>query len=577
VDIEVGVEKDISFDHPNNYAMLCVGLQMEKGFAYILGEEALNPKKTIEVDGVDQIVSDDDKKGLVWEVFKRFLQRTKIIAHNGKFDLAGLFPHLGGLELFFDTMLAHYALDERVGGQLHGLKVLAVELLGAPKYDDEIQRFVPRGGNYALIPRPILYKYNAYDVSCTWDLFELFQERLDRDGVRRVHDFLVAASNQLMYLELNGIGFDIAYSNALQTDYLTRLDEVDSLVQELTKIPTFNPRSPKQVKEFLHDQGIRVSTTNEDTLKRILERLNPASTAAKFIQALLRSRKETKLYGTYVKGLRKRVYRRRIHTTYLLHGTTSGRLASRNPNLQNIVRDKMIKKQFRVTHEDNIFIQADYKQAEGRVIATLAQDDYLREIFADPDIDMFNELSDSLYGTGNWTKEDRVRTKAFFYGLSYGREAFSIALEYNMTVREAEKRLRDFMDLIPATAKWQEQTKRRVLSGEDLVTPFGRKRRFYLITDENRKDVLNEALSYLPQSTASDICLSALIRLRPMLRGMGWIRLTVHDALVVECPERYRDTVSTLLQESMLEEGRRFTDYVPFAVDLSYGKTYGDL
>jgi DNA polymerase I-like protein with 3'-5' exonuclease and polymerase domains len=237
----------------------------------------------------------------------------------------------------------------------------------------------------------------------------------------------------------------------------------------------------------------------------------------------------------------------------------------------------MIKKQFRVTHEDNIFIQADYKQAEGRVIATLAQDDYLREIFANPDIDMFNELSDSLYGTGNWTKEDRVRTKAFFYGLSYGREAFSIALEYNMTVREAEKRLRDFMDLIPATAKWQEQTKRRVLSGEDLVTPFGRKRRFYLITDENRKDVLNEALSYLPQSTASDICLSALIRLRPMLRGMGWIRLTVHDALVVECPERYRDTVSTLLQESMLEEGRRFTDYVPFAVDLSYGKTYGDL
>jgi DNA polymerase-1 len=274
-----------------------------------------------------------------------------------------------------------------------------------------------------------------------------------------------------------------------------------------------------------------------------------------------------------------------VYTTYLLHGTTSGRLSSRNPNLQNIVRDKLIRKQFSVSSPDNVLIQADYKQAEGRVIATLARDEYLRSIFSDPNADIFDTLTCQLYkisldevrnGSAE-SKEKRIRTKAYFYGLSYGRQAYSIAMEYNMSPAEAERNLREFMRLIPATALWQEDTKRRVLNGEDLVTFFGRKRRFHLITDENQKDVLNEALSYLPQSTASDICLKALIRLRPMLKGLGWIRLTIHDALVVECPKANQEKVTEMLRTVMLEEGAKFTTYVPFAVDVSYGPTWGDL
>lgn len=271
------------------------------------------------------------------------------------------------------------------------------------------------------------------------------------------------------------------------------------------------------------------------------------------------------------------MYRGRVYTTYLLHGTTSGRLASRNPNLQNIVRDKAIRRQFAVSKPENILIQADFKQAEGRVITTLAQDPYLRDIFSNPEVDMFNELSDQLYGKGRWGKEERVRTKAFFYGLSYGREAYSIALEYKMPVSEAERRLRDFMSLIPATAAWQQEVRERVLNGEDLVTPFGRRRRFWLITEQNQKDVLNEALSFLPQSTSSDICLSAFTRLRPMLRGLGFIRLTIHDALVVECPEQLRDRVAAVLVDEMEKAGRDYTDYVPFVTDVSFGKSWGDL
>jgi uracil-DNA glycosylase family 4 len=575
IDIEVGIEKDTAFDHPNNYELLSVGLCWARNQAHVIGEEAL-------------------KFEVVRQLLDKLLRRSKLIGHNGKFDLAGLYPLFPRLELWFDTMLAHYALDERSGG--HGLKVLAVELLGAPQYDDEIKRFVPRGGSYANIPRPLLYKYNAYDVACTWALYELFTEDMEHQStedwpyewlpvksLRDWHDFLVSASNQLMYLELNGIAIDRAYNTQLQGEYLERLENIEKQIDEIVKAATngdkefINPRSPKQIKEFLKTQRVEVESTNADTLTRLSERVAADSALGEFLRTLLTHRRQQKLYGTYVKGIRSRLYRGRVYTTYMLHGTTSGRLASRNPNLQNIVRDKPIRRQFSTTSPDNVLIQGDYKQAEGRVVATLSQDEFLRDTFCNTDVDIFDNLGDQFFGVGNHGKEERIRIKAFFYGLAYGREAPSIALEYKWSLGETQQMLRDFMGLMPGVTQWQNDIKRHVLKEQYLITPFGRRRRFSLITDQNRRDVLNEALSYLPQSTASDICLSALIHLRPLLRGLAFIRLTIHDALVVECHRDREQEVSDLLRETMVGVAREFTDFVPFTVDISSGPSWGDL
>lgn len=588
VDIEVGIEKDTAFDHPNEYDLLCVGIAYGKRKAVVFGSGAL-------------------EDGRVCDALRQLFKKLKVIAHNGKFDLAGLWPKFGHIDLWADTMLANYCLDERPGQ--HGLKVLAVEKLGAPKYDDEIHQYVPKGGNYADIPRPILYKYNAYDVAVTWDIWELLEPLLDNvtdeanwpytgkpfKTLRDVHDFMVKAAVQLMYLELNGITLDKPYGRELVGEFQERLEKIEDRLDSICskgerKMYTprrgepfmgwtnpINPRSPKQIKEFLLSQRIDVPKTDVDTLEPLLERVSEESTAFKFIKELLRHRKQQKLYSTYVEGIRKRAYRGRVHTTYTLHGTTSGRLASRNPNLQNIVRDKSIRKQFTVSKPGNVLLQRDYKQAEGRVVATLAQDEYLASIFNTPEIDIFDNLSNQLYGEGKWGKEERVRTKAFFYGISYGREAASIAFEYDIPLREAKKLMADFTDLIPQTVKWQEGIRKRVVRGDDLVTPFGRRRRFHLITDQNKHSVFNEALSFLPQSTASDICLSALTDLRPMLRGHGFIRLTIHDALVAECSEDKAEYVGKLMGEVMEEKGRLFTDYVPFATDLTIGRHWGEL
>lgn len=567
IDIEVGFDKDTDFDHPNNYELLCIGVAYGYNKAVVFGENAL-------------------KFPSVVAALKKLFQSKKLIGHNGKFDLAGLFPKFGILKLWFDTMLASYTLDERPGN--HGLKVIAVEKLGAPKYDEEIRKYIPRRGNYGDIPRPILYKYNAYDVCCTWAIKEIFVEQLEKAGTRHVHDFLVEAANQLMYLELNGIAIDRKYSDELMQQYIGRLqvleEEMDAIVAESTghldtPMTSINPRSPMQIKNYLASQGVKVASTNADTLDVLLEKLPKGSARFRFVSVLLRYRREHKLYSTYVVGIRKRLYRGRVYTTYLLHGTTSGRLASRNPNLQNIVRDKAIRRQFAVSHPDNVLIQCDYKQAEARVMAYLAQDEYLRSILSrtDEGYDFFNELSDQLYGVGKWGKEERIRTKAFFYGIGYGREAHSIGMEYGLTPQEAQKRYNDFTSLFPGVMKWQDDIRKLVLSGRPLQSPFGRRRHFFLITDQNKKDVFNEALSYLPQSTASDICLRALIKVRPMLRGKGFVRLTIHDALIVETHRDKADEVGLLLASTMASEGASFTDYVPFPVDLSIGRSWGDL
>jgi uracil-DNA glycosylase family 4 len=558
LDIECGVEKDASFVHPSEYPLLCLGIAFAPKKAVVLGEAAVNHPRVI-------------------NALRHVLPRTRIIAHNGKFDLAGLRALLGKQTLWFDTMLASSCIDERPGR--HGLKQLSIERLGAPDYEQEIRKYVPRSGNYGDIPRKILYRYNAYDVVCTWDLYELFVSIMSDDD-RRKHDFLVRAANSLIELELSGITFDLEYNKELHEQFEEEITGIEHDIKELIG-HGINPRSVKQVQEYYHSHNLILPTTGADFLKELSEKLD--GEVLEFTTKLLHHRKRAKLYGTYVKGLAKRVSHNKIYTTYLLHGTTSGRLSSRDPNLQNVVREEYIRNQFTASNADMVLVQLDYKQAEGRVIATLAQDEYLRGIFADETRDIFAELCNDVFGVGKWGKEQRVTMKSIFYGNAYGREAPSIAKalkldhKVEMSVQEVSAMMREFNALIPQVGAWQAKIKHQVLSGEDLVTPYGRRRSFWLITDKNKKDVLNEALSFLPQSIASDICLEALVDVQPMLAELATLRLTIHDALVFECHKDSVDSVARLVKERMLASARRFTDYVPFSVDVTSGFRWGEL
>lgn len=548
VDIEAGFEKDTEFDHPDRFDMLCVGIGYAKGKVAVIGEVALRDPRV---------------KGALGHL----IRTKKWIAHNGKFDMAGLRRYAKGT-LYFDTMLASYLLDERRG--TNGLKYLAVEYLGAPQYDDEIKRYVSKGESYGVVPRDLLYKYNAYDVACTWDLYELYTRQLEEEGLREQHDFLVQASDMLMQCEIPGVKIDLEYLTYLTDHYLDRIKDLDKALSKWVD----NPRSPKQVTEALLAMGVKVTTTNKEMLNLLIEKVNPEGQTFAFLDLMLQSRKETKLYGTYVKGVRKRLHAGHVHPTFLIHGTTTGRLSCRNPNLQNVPRDSVIKRMY-IPEDGCVFVQGDYAQAELRVIATLAQDEYLRSVFNEGR-DIHGEVAYRFFGAG-WTKEQRVRAKAVVFGLAYGREAFSLAQEFKIPVREAQTYLDDFFSVIPDVVRWRESIKQRVLvDQDDLISPFGRHRRYWLITPDNQKDVLKEAYAFLPQATASDINLHAAIRLR---RDHGLdVRILVHDSILVNCPEADATDVAALMANVMKQTAAdTFSRYVPFEVDTAIGKNWGDL
>lgn len=567
-DIETGLEKDNSFDHPNNYELLCIGFSLDSRSALVIGKQAL---KYISV------------RHMLIDV----LSKKDVIAHNGKFDLAGLYPLFKDRtpRLFFDTMIASYVLDERSG--IHGLEYLSIEYLNAPSWKKMIQ------GTHAETELETLYEYNAYDCAATYRLYEMFARRLEGESLRGLHDFLCSAAQQLMYLELNGIAIDLNVNRELTERYKEIIGEVEGRLEriiekaigdkEYDKKAVFNPRSPKQVKEVLSDLGIQAPKTDETVLKEVCDKTVPDSYSFDFASTLLEHRRQQKIFGTYVKGITKRTYQGRIYPTFMLHSTTTGRLSCRNPNLQNVVRDKYIKAQFVPSKPGHSFINMDYKQAELRVLTWLAQEEYFRDVFVNGR-DLFNELMPRLYGdtsrlSPERQKDLRVRVKAYVYGLSYGREAASIAAEHKLSLADAQRGMDAFFEVIPNVVAFQKRIRHQVLNEDkDLISPFGRHRRFWLITQENKKDIMNEALAFLPQSTASDICLSAAIRLRQDLKGIGYIRNIVHDSVLVETHDDYVEEVSRHMKQVAIEEGNKLVDnYVPFDVDVDVGKSWGEV
>lgn len=575
VDIEVDIDKDSGFDHPNQYGMLCVGLGYDRGKVLVLSERDMGSEEV------------QDRLGQLFE-------RHRLVFQNGKFDCAGLFPLLGDVNAWFDTMLASYALDERPG--IHGLEYMGIEHLGTPDWKHALDKWQPKKNGYGVIPRPVLYQYNAYDLAVTYDLAYLFMERLEKEGLRRVHDNLVKWGNQLKFLELNGIAIDRKYIRELDAQFVqsitVRKDKINELVDKnYDKFGGINPNSPQQLKKFFFDQGITLSSTDADTMDVLLKRkvLPNEETVRPFIELLLEHRSEAKAHGTYVKGMAKRLYRGKVHSTFLLHGTVTGRLSSRNPNLQNITRDvegkPSIRRLFVPTSDENIFVQTDYSQAELRVLSYLASDKYFRRIFNDGTIDVFDDLTPILYPGADRSKMSkeawkalRIRVKAYVYGVSYGRSEFSIAREFGISVAEARAGMERFFDVIPEIVSFRERTRQAVLDGEDLITPWGRHRRYTLITDENRDNIMNEALAFLPQSTASDMCLQAMAWSRVELRGHAFIRNIVHDSILLECKKSKVDYVTQVVERNMIESAKTIVgDYVKFAVETTVGDNWGAL
>lgn len=514
----------------------------------------------------------------------------KWIWHNGKFDtsflrVVGVRARVDG-----DTMLMHYALDEARG--THDLKQLAGDYLGAPDYKLELRKYLPRvSDSFELVPRPVLYKYQAKDADCTGQLYPLLRVQLERHPtlVKLYEDLLIPASHFLQRVEARGMYVNQPYLDELEKKLETVLTaQHEAILEEVagywdpeqysretgakTAPVQFNPGSPLQLRWVLSKNLKRtVATTREDTLIKLPQ--------SRLVKALLKYRETAKALSTYVRGIRGEIDPDgRVRSTYLLHGTATGRLSSRGPNMQNIPRDKTIRNVFQAP-PGRLLVEMDYSQIELRVLAYLSGDQFLRDVYM-RGRDLHDEVALALFGP-KFTKEQRVRAKFVNFGIAYGRGAGSIASEFGIPYEEASRMIKEWFRRAPEARDFIMECRRAPNLGKSMETLFGRRRRFGLITNENRNALENEAVNFPMQSTASDITLTFAMRYDRDLRvkwGAGVVNL-IHDSVLIEVPQSANvEAMIGWTADKMRKHPQEVLETdMPFEVSISKGTLWGDI
>ena len=540
----------------------------------------------------------------------RFLlnPKRKLIAHNMKFDFRTLSAQLGRrIYGHMDTQLLHHAINPGAGE--HGLKALAAKYLGAPDWDSTSKQYVK--GNYKerpdeyyypreawakyytkfgkvkvgfeAIPRAVLYEYNAWDVYWTWHLMEYLVDLSD-ERVRKVALHEYRMGNFFQDVESYGMQVDEQQLNYLAEKFSAQRAEGMAKLAELVS-PEFNPNSPAQVREVLASANIPVKSTDANTLEDLLAGgVHPK--VREFIETLFHVRGATKNIGTYNEGIRKRMHNGRVYPSYLVHGTNTGRMSSRDPNIQNIPRDKALRKLFTVSNTERFdFLEVDYSQAELRVMAVLSGDPYLISLFQDGMPDFFDSLLPTTFPRADidsWdaqTKKDsRAKLKGVIYGLSYGRKAPAIAHALDMPVAEAAEIIDNYFNAAPEFYQWRQDVEYKALSHDGVIeTVFGRRFQSEIVTGRSKTNVVNSALAFLPQSTASDICVSAAMEIHKWAPEYGArIIGSIHDAILVESPKEHTEEIAKRMQlEMAASASRALGTTVPFATDAEWGTSWG--
>lgn len=515
----------------------------------------------------------------------------KLIAHNMKFDFRSL-TAITGCEIkgHLDTMLLHHVINP--GAREHGLKALAQKYLGAPEWEkDQKQYFVKGNPDFAQIPREILYEYNAGDVYWTYHLYRFLSKIVEgNERLMKMARFEFAAGNLFQDVENNGIAVDLDYLSELEVYYTAEKERVIATLRQMTNYDKFNPNSPVQVKQVFSNMGIELTSTAEGVLEELKPQLGKQ--AKDFVDLLLEYRGYTKMLGTYVNGITKRIHNGNlVYPTFKVHGTNTGRLSAADPNVQNIPRDtdgKSLRRIFvpRSDDQERVLLSVDYSQAELRVMACLSGDEYLISLFQEDSPDFFDALMPVAFPRldldaidKNEKKNKRAKLKGVIYGLSYGRKEFAIAKSLDMPVYEAKQIITNYFKQAPQLYDWRMWITEVALSADTVLeTPFGRYFQSEVVTGRNKQNVINSSLAFLPQSTASDLCVSAAIEVHKKLKARwkdSYIVATIHDAILIDCPKEQVESIAEMVQLEMRESGRRtFGDTVVFATDATWGTSW---
>jgi DNA polymerase-1 len=532
---------------------------------------------------------DDETYAHLVQRLTKIFQQKKVFGHNFlSFDQKWV-RSLFGVEYChtdFDTMLAHYLLDEERG--THGLERLALVYTTMP----------PWKAMFSLADTTSLCQYLCRDVDATWRLRQVFESMLTPKFRWLLNDLLLPLSDVLVDVEYKGVRVAGDALDKLNKVLKQKIGGLTGKIRSRQHIrlwesannQEFNPGSSQQLSDVMENYMRlkcikRTGSGAYSTDKEVLSHYS----SKPLIADIQMWRGLGKLHATYVEQMRRELGEDgHAHTSYKPHGTTTGRLASASPNLQNLPREDTVKKVLDdgslikamfVPDEGHCFLQADYSQIELRILACLSCDPAFLKIFHDG-LDAHAAVAAEVYKIpiDEVTKAQRTSAKGLNFGIPYGMGEDTLIQRFvaaGNTEAGARAFLADHKTTFPGVWNYMAQQERLIRTQKYQETPLGRRRRYTEITPE----AVRQAYNFPIQSVASDLTLLSIIRIHHALLRMNLparIVLTVYDSIILSVQMDRFWQVARVVKHLM--ESLAFPWLtVPIKADLEAGMDWGHL
>ena len=517
----------------------------------------------------------------------------KKIGQNIKYDIMVLKKYGIQINPFEDTMLLSYTLD--AGLNRHNLDLLSEIHLGHKtiQYKDLVGSGKKKL-NFNEVDINKATEYAAEDADVTFRLYKYFKTRLDEDKLNSIYEnFEKPMVSVLSKMEENGIKVDKDYLVDLSKKFQNRISKTEKQIFIISK-KEFNIGSPKQLGEIIYNdlKIAKLKKTKKGglaTSANVLEDL--AFSGHEFPKLVLEWRQLSKLKNTYTDALQDHINNKtgRVHTSFLLAATNTARLASSDPNLQNIpiksTDGREIRKAF-ISEKRNILISADYNQIEMRILADLADVKELKKAFKNND-DIHSITASQVFNLDikKVSQEHRRKAKAINFGIIYGITQYGLAKQISVSNQEALDFINAYFLKFPEIKEYMNNTIKLCRRNGHVKNIFGRKIHLRGINDKNfsvRSFQERAAINAPIQSSAADIIRLAMIKIDEKLKNNKKLKakmlLQIHDELIFECATSEKKTVINFIKEEMesVKKSEFHIFSIPLEVSVNSGYTWGE-
>ena len=519
---------------------------------------------------------------------------VKKIGQNIKFDFIILYKQDIKMNSMEDTMLMSYVLD--AGKNRHNMDTLSeIHLNHKTITFKEMVGTGKKEINFSEVELQKAMEYAAEDADITYRLYKIFNKNLKTEKLTNIYEIFEKPLIEILALmEIEGIRIDSKFLKNLSEKFEKKIKNLEKQIFKISK-KEFNIGSPKQLGEIIYNDlkiaGLKKTRKGSfATSASVLEDL--AFKGNQFPQLILDWRQVSKLKNTYSDSLPEHINpkTKRVHTSFLLAATTTGRLASSDPNLQNIPikseDGKDIRKAF-IAKNGFTLVSADYNQIEMRILADLADVKELKKAFKNNE-DIHSLTASQVFNIDEKKVDQDMRrkAKAINFGIIYGISQYGLAKQIMVSNNEAEEFLNSYFLKFPEIKDYMNATIKFCRKSGYVNNIFGRRSHFNGINDKNfnvRNFQERAAINAPIQGSASELMRIAMIRLSNKFNNIKDIKtkmlLQIHDELIFEVPKTELKRINNIIKEEMTSvvKSDLHSLSIPLTVDINFGENWGIL